>query len=234
MGNMLEEVFSGLNHVENELKMKRELRKSRVAKSSEGDLHQLSLFVDCLEDILLRLEEIPSAVANAKERALLKGLGIAILYIFLLNFADSPGFYWWLIGVSLIIYLSWLIFHWLKGDLFAKTKEVVKSAYDKEFIEHGSPYAFFNCAQNIYKKKSLQKISEAEFQEIRIFLTEALNHRRFELPSYRARAHRMLGEIADFHGDYPTAIDNYRKALSYDNKVGVKKALSKVEKMSQE
>ncbi|MBM4286049.1 MAG: tetratricopeptide repeat protein [Deltaproteobacteria bacterium] len=105
----------------------------------------------------------------------------------------------------------------------------VEEAWQQNTLEHGSPFELLDLAYGLFYGKEKEKIAEGEAQEIKDIVDKIL--KMAGVHEYeQARAYRLLGELAEAQGNLQGAIDHYRTALSYNPKVGVLRALSRLEK----
>jgi len=114
----------------------------------------------------------------------------------------------------------------IDGELL--NAEEVREAEKAYTIEHGSGYELFYLAERILQKRGPKEISEDEFQEIHALLTKALHKDISDW--YKAKIHRLLGELAESQNDQVKALKHFTLAIEYDPKVGVKRALARLEK----
>jgi hypothetical protein len=107
--------------------------------------------------------------------------------------------------------------------------EEVEESFHKYTLEHGGPFELIDLAQSLLYGKEKGKITEAEALEIKNILDRIVNFASAD-DYYKARAYRLLGELAEAQGDLQDAINHYRTALTFNPKVGVIRALSRLEK----
>ncbi|MFI5329612.1 MAG: hypothetical protein ACHQ2F_01050 [Desulfobaccales bacterium] len=115
----------------------------------------------------------------------------------------------------------------LSGNLL--NPEEVEQAYQEYTLEHGSPWELVELAKSRFYGQEKDKITEAEAQGINGILDKVIGMAGID-GRYRAWAFRIRGELAEARNDLLAAADHYRTALSYDSKVGVMRALSRIEK----
>ncbi len=115
----------------------------------------------------------------------------------------------------------------LSGNLL--NPDEVESAFQEYTLEHGSPWELVELAKSRFYGQEKEKITAAEAQEINHILDKVINMAGIE-DQYRAWAFRIRGELAEAQNDLQEAVNSYRTALSYNPKVGVIRALSRLEK----
>jgi len=106
--------------------------------------------------------------------------------------------------------------------------EKVEKAEREYTIEHGTGYELYYMADKILKQEDLKKLRGPELHEVYLLLTNALERNISD--SYKAKVHRCLGEVIESKGDAVEALKQYKMAIKYDPKVGVKRALDRLEK----
>ncbi len=105
----------------------------------------------------------------------------------------------------------------------------VQKAFQEYTLEQGSPWELVELAKSLLYGQEKGNISESETKEISNILDKVINMAAID-DHYRAWAFRLHGELAEAQDDFKTAINHYRSALSYNPKVGVIRALSRLEK----
>ena len=114
----------------------------------------------------------------------------------------------------------------INGELI--NAEEVRNAEKAYIMEHGSGYDLFYLSEKILKEKGdKDHLSEEQFHEVRNLLLRALEKDISDW--HKAKIHRHLGKLAEEKNNQVEAFKQYTLAIEYDPKVGVKKALAKLE-----
>jgi hypothetical protein len=96
-------------------------------------------------------------------------------------------------------------------------------------LEHGNPFELLHLAKGLLHGKEKGKVTEAEAQGIKDVLDRILKMAGID-DDYHVRAYRLLGKLAEAQSDIQAAVSHYSKALTYNPKVGVLRALTRLEK----
>jgi hypothetical protein len=92
-----------------------------------------------------------------------------------------------------------------------------------------SPYELIKIVRSILRDSDLPRLSDQQFRIVRSILLKIINEQNLD-NSYKAQAHRFLGDLSHSIEDIESTIVHYRNALSLDPKVGIKTTLAKLEK----
>jgi len=131
------------------------------------------------------------------------------------------------VGAEIHLALKGTEHHFTKEGELLNVEEVREG--EKTYkLKHGSGYDLFYMAEEILQKRSPKDLSEDKSLELSNFLLKALE--RDIADSFKAKIHRRFGEIAEGKGDPVEALKQYTLAIEYDPKVGVKRALARLEK----
>jgi len=116
----------------------------------------------------------------------------------------------------------------LKGKLLNPIE--VEKGFQEYILEHGSPWELIQLAKSLFYGQEKGKLKEEDTIEIKNILEKVINMAAID-DNYRAWAFRLKGELAESINEIQSAINLYRTALSYNPKVGVIRALSRLEKI---